>query len=311
MPNTPVPFAVLIVGGSTVDSPLLESALRQTSQGSIKVRRAADPETASRLQDDRPSDVLLLAWDGASPAAETLARLMPIVRSVPLVVLSATDDRDAALQWIRMGAQDCLAKNRASADGIMQSLCFAVERCRNMVALRSLVLIDELTGLYNRRGVLTAGTQTVQLARRRATGLWVLYADVDGLKAINDRFGHEAGDSALIDAAHALRASFRASDVIGRLGGDEFVVLAIDATPESREILLHRIARNLEMRNADSQAPFALELTVGCARFDPGEAGTDLTELLRRADNALYQERGRSRGRPGVPRPPSRASVDP
>ena len=177
-----------------------------------------------------------------------------------------------------------------SGDAIVRALRHSVERYRTLRILETLSCVDELTGLYNRRGVITAGAQVLQLARRRSTGLWVLYADVDGLKSINDRHGHQAGDRALVDVAVALRASFRGSDVIGRMGGDEFAVLAIDAALESRELLLHRIRRNVERRNAETREPFPVALSAGCARFEPSSAA-DLPELLGRADKELYEGR--------------------
>ena len=107
------------------------------------------------------------------------------------------------------------------------------ERKEQEQALRSLTIIDDLTKLYNRRGFLTLAERHLKLAVRKKTGVFLLFADLDGLKIINDTFGHLEGDRALIDAADILRASFRSADIIARLGGDEFTVFPIEAAAES------------------------------------------------------------------------------
>src|SRR3989338_8947318 len=91
--------------------------------------------------------------------------------------------------------------------------------------LRELSITDELTNLYNRRGFLTLAADRLKLTRRSKTGLWMFFADVDGLKHINDTFGHQEGDRALTDVAQILKKIFRESDIIARLSGDEFIIL--------------------------------------------------------------------------------------
>ena len=113
--------------------------------------------------------------------------------------------------------------------------------------LRMLSLSDDLTGLYNRRGLFALGEHTMRIARRRARKLGVIYVDVDSLKTINDRFGHAQGDEALRLVADAIRASIRESDVVGRIGGDEFVILAEDDTGVTED-LVARLRRRVEQR---------------------------------------------------------------
>src|SRR5262249_2502820 len=92
--------------------------------------------------------------------------------------------------------------------------------------LRALSLRDELTGLHNRRGFVEAAEQQLKAALRAGESCAVFFADLNGMKVINDQLGHDMGDSALCAAAEVLSAVFRASDVIARLGGDEFAVFA-------------------------------------------------------------------------------------
>ncbi len=93
------------------------------------------------------------------------------------------------------------------------------DRKRMEEELRALSLIDELTGLYNRRGFLTLARHQQKISSRTGKEMLLIYADVDGLKKINDTFGHDAGDAALVETARILKESFRSSDVTARLGG--------------------------------------------------------------------------------------------
>src|SRR5258706_326325 len=86
--------------------------------------------------------------------------------------------------------------------------------------------------------------QQLKVARRKAQGLLLFFADVDNLKEINDSHGHREGDFALIQAADALERTFRSSDVIARLGGDEFAIMALEAGREDKEIILRRLKKS-------------------------------------------------------------------
>jgi diguanylate cyclase (GGDEF)-like protein/PAS domain S-box-containing protein len=155
--------------------------------------------------------------------------------------------------------------------------------------LRMLSLADELTGLYNRRGLFALGEHTLRIARRRAHGLGVIYVDVDGLRSVNDRFGHAQGDETLRTVADVIRASTRESDVAGRVGGDEFVILVEDG-PAVTADLLARLRRRVERCNTRSGRPFRLALSFGAVDWEPGDRAT-LQELIERADQMMYDEK--------------------
>ena len=155
--------------------------------------------------------------------------------------------------------------------------------------LRMLSLSDGLTGLYNRRGLFALGEHSMRSARRRAKGLGLVFIDVDGLKEINNRFGHAQGDEALRAVADVIRASMRESDVVGRVGGDEFVVLAED-DPDVTQELAARLRRRVARANEKSARPFSLSLSIGTVDWEPGEAVT-LQELIERAGQKMYDDK--------------------
>lgn len=166
----------------------------------------------------------------------------------------------------------------------------AVERERHLAAIEALSLTDELTGLCNRRGFLEHARRQVKILRRQRRPALLFFADLDGLKQINDNLGHEAGDAAIVAAADVLRQSFRDTDVIARFGGDEFVVLVAETDQAVSSRMLERIEGNLRRKNAAEPRRYPVAMSVGVSIYDPEEP-LPLEELLARADAAMYQQK--------------------
>ncbi|HVP21494.1 MAG TPA: histidine kinase N-terminal 7TM domain-containing protein, partial [Anaerolineaceae bacterium] len=135
--------------------------------------------------------------------------------------------------------------------------------------LRELSLVDALTGLNNRRGFMLLATQQLKTSDRLRQNVMLIYADLDGLKWINDNLGHNEGDRALVDTANILRNSFRASDIIARLGGDEFVGLGIEPQGNLGELILARLQEHLNAFNLQEDRPYKLSVSFGKAVYDP------------------------------------------
>lgn len=160
--------------------------------------------------------------------------------------------------------------------------------------LQALTLTDDLTGLHNRRGFRTVSEPLCAAQSRSRQPLMLVAVDIDYLKAINDTWGHEAGDRAIVVVASALNGSFRTSDVVARVGGDEFLCLlpnaGSDDVTQIRLRIASRIARELEQMPQE----FPLTVTVGVAIAQP-QTPVNLDNLMREADRALYASK---RGRP-------------
>jgi diguanylate cyclase (GGDEF)-like protein len=169
---------------------------------------------------------------------------------------------------------------------------------RSEEELRALSYIDELTGLYNRRGFLTIAAKQLKISKRAHEGLLLLYADLDGMKWINDNLGHSEGDIALLETAEALKHTFRESDIIGRLGGDEFAVLATLTNEDSIAAIKDRLQGQLDMRNMKGTRRYYLSLSIGAVNYLPDEAAT-IEDMLDRADKLMYvnkQSKEKSQG---------------
>lgn len=173
------------------------------------------------------------------------------------------------------------------------------ERKRAEGALRSLSLVDELTGLYNRRGFMAVTEQHLASIRRNEKVPVILYADLDGLKRINDSLGHPEGDRALVKTAEILKDTFRTSDIIARLGGDEFVVLAAIGKDEIADSLAARLQDKFMEHNSRTNRPYDLSISVGVVHFDSDESSIE--EVTARADRVMYEDKRRKNSRAVFP----------
>lgn len=176
------------------------------------------------------------------------------------------------------------------------------ERKRAEALLHMLSLTDELTGLYNRRGFMTLAEQHLKLAARTRRRMYLLFADLDGMKVINDTLGHQEGDRAIREAGELLKHTFRESDIIARIGGDEFAVLVPEARKEDENVVKARLENNLIERQAKADLAFKLSLSIGIVSCN-GEEPCSLDALLDQADREMYEQKQKKAGA-FVPCPP-------
>ena len=135
--------------------------------------------------------------------------------------------------------------------------------------LKELALVDELTGLNNRRGFLTLAEHQLKVADRSSSTLTLLFLDLDNFKSINDTLGHAEGDKVLVSAAEILRNTFRQSDILGRFGGDEFVVLITDENDTNENSLKARLEKGLNEFNSRRVSGYSISISVGIAHRGP------------------------------------------
>lgn len=159
--------------------------------------------------------------------------------------------------------------------------------------LRSMVSYDQLTGILNRRGMEQAAAMAIANAKRHKRRLAAAICDVDSFKALNDGYGHIAGDAALRAFAGALLAVVRKGDVVGRLGGDEFCVLLVDSSGEAAMEVMDRVRAELSALEVGKTPAGSIRASFGVAEFLPGDATLD--DLIGRADRALYVSKQRGR----------------
>lgn len=156
--------------------------------------------------------------------------------------------------------------------------------------LGEMSVTDELTGLYNRRGFMSLAGQNFDLGIRMKKSGIVFFFDLDGLKKINDTYGHDEGDFAIKEAGNALKNNFRKTDIISRLGGDEFTVLAIDCQPDFFELFNQRFQSYLDNLNAKINKPYFIAMSMGAVSFTDSTQ-KNLEQLMAEADQMLYEQK--------------------
>ena len=163
-----------------------------------------------------------------------------------------------------------------------------LERENSDLALQS--RMDELTGILNRRGFIEQGQAAIDILQETDKSGIIFFADVDGLKKINDTYGHDMGDKALMLHARVLKDIFRTSDVVGRLSGDEFGIVALGMKMNYVENIKLKIEMLCKKVSIENQLPFTLSISLGAVDLQKSSV---LKQLLKEADKELYKEKSR------------------
>jgi two-component system cell cycle response regulator len=250
-------------------------------------------------------DVLLLDSTLSSPFVVRLAvHVRDKMPNLPIFLLP--DVYGAVIQSAGTGndANSVLGE----ADTVAQAILYTNGRLGLQRTLLQMALKDDLTGLHNRRGFIALATQQLTWARDTGQHMVMFFADLDGLKWINDRYGHGEGDRAISLAAACIRETFRRFDVTARLSGDEFVALIMEEPGRSAEAICRRLQMNLTAC-AGAESRYRVSMSVGVAHFDPDKPVT-LQELMRQADTELYERKRTNRLAASKGRWPSAAPLE-
>ena len=228
----------------------------------------------------RAMAVLAAGWtNDAAPAAwNGRRRLLGTILELSVATLGRISTRDSLENLVSTQYEQMAGTAQAHADELTR-------RDASEGAMRAIALTDVLTGLNNRRGFFVQAEHMFRLARRKHAGCAVIYADIDGLKLVNDQLGHTAGDQLIRDAAAVLRESLRDSDVLARFGGDEFVAFVLDdAHPR---VILARLRDNLRAFNLMQDRTYHLAISAGAVQCEP-DSGTGLVDYVHSADREMY-----------------------
>jgi diguanylate cyclase (GGDEF)-like protein len=292
---------ILVVDDTKANLKLLMAVL---GGAGYRVRPATDGELALRSIRAKSPDLVLL--DVKMPGIdgyEVCRRLKAdeATSAIPVIFISASVDNNGRVMGFEAGGVDFITKPFSSAEVLARvdthlSLRHAqVELERRAIELKDMAETDELTGLLNRRGFMLLGENSLRTAEAAGQPVAVMYADIDGMKGINDTHGHPTGDEALRETAAMLRDGFRSSDLLGRVGGDEFAVLAVGIGEREMTALIERIERRFAARDAGGSGP-PLAFSMGAAYADKDADGRSLDRLIEVADERMYAAKQAKRG---------------
>ena len=150
---------------------------------------------------------------------------------------------------------------------------------------------DELTGLNNRRGLYELGQTTLKFAKAMGQSGMIVYCDMDGLKKINDTYGHETGDKAIVAESIILKGNFRSNDVVARIGGDEFALVCAGMNENAFKRIKEQVDADCVKWSEDNKSPFRLSISMGAIKYPSETDGYEIAPLLSQADSLLYIEK--------------------
>jgi len=279
--HTLVESAVAIVGG--YGAVLI---LRESEDGPLYVRsstvetvRISEMTVTHHPRFSRPG--ILRASDASAETGSPFAHLASLFTDLKAVSIAHQPVGDEAVLFLLERRRGRLfeAEDWDLLRTLAKQAATALERTRLIEEVRQLSLTDPLTGLGNRRHLDLMLTHSLAAARR-GEPLALVMIDLDGFKAVNDRFGHLRGDELLRRVADALRSEARGSDLVARFGGDEFVIVLPGGTSDAAELLLQRVRSRLGIE---------VRFSAGIAEY--GADAQTVEELIGVADRTLYQNR--------------------
>lgn len=310
---------------------LVHEAVVDTTRQRRESEALRASEERHRFLTEYSSDMISVAsWEGrylyVSPASAGLLGYEPVeligttfydkvhetdraaVRRIHLLVLEKmgaamiaykVQRKDGRYIWFESTIREVPRSGRDTPRELVVVSRDITERKLQEERLKDMAILDDLTGLYNRRGFMALANQHLMLAKRAKRQALLLFADLNGLKIINDTHGHADGDKALITAGEVFTRTFRDSDVVARVGGDEFAILAVEAEHESVEAIKARLQNALDFVNSGAIRPYDISVSVGIVPYDP-EQHSSVEELMAFADREMYTHKKSGRGSPGT-----------
>jgi diguanylate cyclase (GGDEF)-like protein len=290
---------ILIADDDAVSRLELKSLL--TCHGHDVVAVSDGTEAWELLRGDNPPRLAVLDWqmdkmDGVDVCRRVRER--PGLRGIYLILLTSLDETEHVLAGLQAGANDYVTKPFDHEELLArvrvgsQMVELQAELSARVLELDALSKTDALTGIGNRRSFETWLTAEVQRSNRYHSPLALIMLDLDKFKSLNDTFGHHAGDQVLQAMGMLLSSTARNTDLVARYGGEEFAVILSNTDAESARIAAERLRVRIETTPWPDQK---ITASLGIASWGPGAESA--SELIARADKALYRSKELGRNR--------------
>lgn len=248
-----------------------------------------------RVLEDRHDVVIVDYRLGARNGLELVREAVHLGCCMPFIVLTGEGNREIDLEAMHAGATDYLVKGEITAPLLDRSIRYAIERRKSERHLAQLAQIDQLTGLANRYRFRDFLDRSIALANRQLSTVALMLIDLDRFKAVNDTYGHAAGDMLLKEIAERLRRCVRPSDLVARLGGDEFTIVMPDVEDmASLDATAQRLLAEIRQPICIGSCEVDVDASIGIAYY-PNDADC-ADSIIVSADTAMYAGKGQQRG---------------
>ncbi len=247
-------------------------------------------EALFELDNERYDIVMLDMTLPGNKGLDTITTVCERVLDVPVVVMTNMEDESMAINALQRGAEEYLVTGEMNSHTLSRILSYAIIRHNGRVELQSLSLVDDLTGLYNRRGFMLFAQQQLSIAIRTKRGMILFFIHIEGLNQISKKFGLQYKDLARIETANILKEVFRESDIIARHSKNEFTAIAIESFYANNEIIIARLLDELESRNKQENRSYTLSLCIGTAYYDTEKLCT-IDELINHAKESMTEQK--------------------
>jgi two-component system cell cycle response regulator len=247
-------------------------------------------EALFELNNERYDIVMLDLSLPDKQGLDTITAVCERAPDIPIVVMTSLEDEAMAIKALQRGAEEYLVKGEMNSHALSRILRYSIMRYKGRVELQSLSLVDDLTGLYNRRGFMLFAQQQLSIAIRNKRGMILFFMHIEGLNEINENLGRQYEDLAKIETANILKEAFRESDIIARHSRDEFTAMAIESFDASNGIIITRLQDELNSRNSQENRQYKLSLCIGKAYYDTEELCT-ISELIERARVSMVEQK--------------------
>jgi two-component system cell cycle response regulator len=294
---------ILVCDDSPADRKLVRTYLQQITGREIVLLEAGHTWEIQKALDKGRIDLVLM--DNQMPEKSGMEWLAEISKRqlAPVVMLTGSGTDQIAVQALQEGPMGYLPKSNLSQEKLSNIIDTALDKWTRLQQARAdneklekLATVDSLTGLYNRRAVLSRLRELISLANRYKEDFSLIMLDIDHFKNVNDRYGHLAGDEVLEEIATLVRRKVRDTDIVGRYGGDEFIIILPKTALASSWVVAERLRSTVEKAEMKDSAGsvFCVTVSQGLAGWERGE---DATSLISRADEALYKAKAKGRNR--------------
>lgn len=292
----PDTMRVLLIEDDEDDYFLTRELLSDVFGRHLSLEWASAWQPALELALESRHDVVIVDYRlGARNGLELVREAVHLGCCMPFIVLTGEGNREIDLEAMRAGATDYLVKGEITAPLLDRSIRYAIERRRSERHLAQLAQIDQLTGLANRYHFREFLDRSIALAERQQTNVALMLIDLNRFKAVNDTYGHAAGDVLLKEVAGRLRSCVRPCDLVARLGGDEFTIIMVDldntsTLQKTAERILSEVRKPVNIGSCDVD----VGASIGIAHY-PNDADC-ADSIIVSADTAMYAGKGQQGG---------------